>query len=565
MNLARKLDLHKIAKFIVIISIALILSFLINSIWQKNEFDLYPLSRLKWVPIIAVPLFVVSWLASRRLLPAMANLMDRQEFLKQVVLCSLTALVIIWFWPPAVPAWPTSRTLKIESLNEKNPAASGTVLEILKVRNADGSPIPVQKFHLSGDWNIKGDSLVAQGNMPGATAEYSGPVSGGILLDLHYNLDAGKMKVSLDGEDTTIDLYSERGITYQIPLGVAIWQNASGLQQALTGLAMFFQIIGLAILVFILELLSRRQWRFYPLLIAVIFAVILWSYLGIKLSYSKFNAGRAFRDTSSYVEVAEKTLTSREFWAGNRPFTLPLVYKLLHINTSNYTGLKQLKAVEAFQNWFSVVCWALLGLALAATMRHRWTAALIFAFVLFFSISLEVSFWDSLLLSKSVSFSLFALLIAAWVGLGLLPQKIQSSPIGWIYLIGMLMVTVLYSFTREANLYFVLAGSGILLLVTLLGRFPAGDSRKYVFVYTACVIGLFIFQNLTIEWGNRWQIHFYDHLALRILRDPQSPGVLFCCGSPHQCRPDGNYQHARVSISRLPGLRPKDGAGPSLD
>ncbi len=240
-----------------------------------------------------------------------------------------------------------------------------------------------------------------------------------------------------------------------------------------------------------------------------------------KLDYAQFNAGRAFRDTSTYVKTAEQPITSSSFWIGERSFTLPLAYKLLHINSKNFTQANRLKAVDSFQTWLSIFSWTALALALALTLRRPWLSWLAFGLALYFSLNLEVSFWDSLLLSESISFSLFALLLAAWIGMGLLPEKWQTGILSWAYLAGVVVITILYSFTRDTNLYFVVVGAGVLLLVSLFMKSSFAIPRKYVYAYSAFALALFIFQTVTVQAGNRWEIHIYDHLALRILPNPE--------------------------------------------
>ena len=134
---------------------------------------------------------------------------------------------------------------------------------------------------------------------------------------------------------------------------------------------------------------------------------------------------------------------------------------------NNFTQANRLRAVDTFQTWLSIISWTALALALALSLRQPWLSGLAFALTLFFSLNLEISIWDSLLLSESISFSLFALLLAAWIGMGLLPSKWQAGLMGWALLSGVIIITILYSFARDTNLYFVVAGAGALVLVFL--------------------------------------------------------------------------------------------------
>jgi hypothetical protein len=499
---------------------AFIFAVLAVSVWRRNDYNVYALSQLKWAGIITILFFGAAYVLALVLFEKIANAVSAKELRRQAALGLIVGLVVSWFWPAAAPMVPLPGSLQIEALGQQNPASSGANVEIRKITNLDGTAIGLKRFQLSGDWKIQNGRLVSQGQVPGALAEYHGPVAGGIVLDLRYNVDGGKAVVTLDGTNSPLDLYSDRGVSYPQAFGKAIWQNAAWQQRLVTGLAFIFQVVGVALLVLGLWMLSTLQWRFLPLLMALAFAAIFLGYLRVKLDYAQFNGGRAFRDTSTYVKTAEQPIKSSAFWIGERTFTLPLAYKLLHIDSKNFTQANRLKAVDSMQTWLSILSWTSLALALALTLRRPWLGLLAFGLVLYFSLNLEVSIWDSLLLSESISFSLFALLLAAWIGLGLLPRNWQAGLVSWVYLASVMLITILYSFTRDTNLYFVLAGAAVLLLVSLWLKSSFVIPRKLVYTYSAFALALFVFQTATVQAGNRWEIHIYDHLALRILPNP---------------------------------------------
>lgn len=500
---------------------ALSISILFVSIWRRSDYNVYSLSQLKWAAILTVVLFGAAFGITFFLFHRITTAISLSELLRQAAFGVIVGLVVSWFWPAAAPVVPLPGRLQIEALGQQNQASSGSNVEIRKITNLDGSPIGLKRFRLSGDWKIQNGHLVSEGQSPGAVAEYNGPIAGGVILDLRYNLDAGGARVTLNGTNSQLDLYSEKGVSYPQAFGKAIWQNAGWLQKLVTSLAFAFQVIGVAFLVMLLWLLDRLYPRLLPLLLVLIFGAFFISYLRVKHDYAQFNGSRAFRDTSTYVQTAEQPLTSSSFWIGERSFTLPLVYKFLRIDSKNFTQGNRERTVDTFQTWLSIFSWTALALALALSLRRPWLSGLAFGSVLFFSLNLEIGIWDSLLLSESVSFSLFALLLASWIGMGLLPRKWQAGMIGWVYLAGVIIISILYSFTRDTNLYFVVVGAGVLLLVSLFMRASLAIPRKYVYTYAAFALALFIFQTATVQAGNRWEIHIYDHLALRILPNPQ--------------------------------------------
>jgi hypothetical protein len=499
---------------------ALITAVLVVSIWRRNDYNIYALSQLKWAAILAILFFGAAYGLALLLIERIASAISGKELRRQAAIGLVVGLAVSWFWPAAAPVIPLPGSLQIRAMGQQNPASSGANVEIRKITNLDGTPIGLKRFQLGGDWKIQNGRLVSQGQSPGALAEYHGPISGGIVLDLRYNVDGGQAVVTLNGTNSPLDLYSEKGVSYPQAFGKAVWQNAGWQQKLVTGLAFLFQVIGVALLVVGLWMLSRLQWRFLLPLLILAFSAIFVGYLRVKLDYAQFNGGRAFRDTATYVKTAEQPITSSSFWIGERTFTLPLVYKILHVDSKNFTQANRLKAVDSLQTWLSIVSWTALALALALTLRRPWLSLLAFGLVLYFSLNLEVSIWDSLLLSESISFSFFALLLAAWIGLGLLPPKWQAGLASWVCLAGAMLIAILYSFTRDTNLYFVVAGAGVMLLVSLLMKSSFVIPRKIVNTYAAFAMALFIFQTATVQAGNRWEIHIYDHLALRILPNP---------------------------------------------
>jgi hypothetical protein len=66
----------------------------------------------------------------------------------------------------------------------------------------------------------------------------------------------------------------------------------------------------------------------------------------------------------------------------------------------------------------------------------------------------------------------------------------------------------------------------------LLRKLPRSLATTCAFVYPVCVLALFIFQYATLQLGDRWKIHIYDHLALRILPDQPARAYFEQAGLP---------------------------------
>jgi hypothetical protein len=267
------------------------------------------------------------------------------------------------------------------------------------------------------------------------------------------------------------------------------------------------------------------------MLLAGLFCVFTAAFIVIKLSTSTYDQAQYFRDTASYARMADVPVASAYFWVGERPFTLPLFFKLIGVNSQNYRAPVVMAIVGGWQIWLSIVCWTLLGLALAWSTRRRFTALLIFGMCLAFSSIYEISKWDMLLLSESISFSLFALLLVGWIWQLSLLTRPASRLARIASLAGSVFITILYTFVRDSNIYFAVIAATVFAGTVLLYK-KLRTMRWYVLAYLACALALLLAQNVSINLGNRWQIFIYDHLAYRIIPNTRALAYFVQAGLP---------------------------------
>jgi hypothetical protein len=270
--------------------------------------------------------------------------------------------------------------------------------------------------------------------------------------------------------------------------------------------------------------------RSRTLYLMLFYLAILGIAIVIKWSYHTFDAENDFRDTISYVNGADLPLTSLAFWAGTRPFTLPLFYKLLGVGALNYTNPALMDRVSLVQSVFSLIAWSVLGITIALRSHNRWLRAVIFGMLLAFSLTYEISRWDMLLLSESLSFSFFALMLAGWIWLLGMPPSWKKSPCAYLVLAGVILITILFSFTRESNPYFVVMCASVLALVSLFRR--SGLPRALALIYLVAAILVFFAQTASSNLGNRWQIYIYDQLALHLGNDQKFTSYFKQAGLP---------------------------------
>ena len=139
-------------------------------------------------------------------------------------------------------------------------------------------------------------------------------------------------------------------------------------------------------------------------------------------------------DTQGYLEVASHPIFSIEFLAGGRPWTVPLLWKLLP-DADTWRSKAQFL--------ISAGSWSVLAAAVGQCVRGGRFRYVAFGAVLLFSMSTSVIQWDTIMLSESISISLTALVLAAWLELVRAPRPRAIA--------ALLAVSLLWVFTRDSN------------------------------------------------------------------------------------------------------------------
>ena len=238
---------------------------------------------------------------------------------------------------------------------------------------------------------------------------------------------------------------------------------------------------------------SRIPWRnrYIP------YAAIWLLYAGLCFYLYHHTPARHF-PTEGYIT----DMTLAEAWTfANRPIFVPMIYKIFH----NY-GLH----IARFQWFMAVLAWTFLAGSIALILQRKPLKIAGFALVLAFSISRDVYFWNSLLLSESLSHSLLALLLGGWIIWHHRSRQPMSVRTQICLGIGTLAVSCAWATTRDANAYALLIFGVILAL-------PPGRYWRWRCVMATAYIALFAFQMHHADMGNRWHLPYINILGERIL------------------------------------------------
>lgn len=255
-------------------------------------------------------------------------------------------------------------------------------------------------------------------------------------------------------------------------------------------------------------------------------------YLGVVGLYLFFRAGSfvytpvRVTDTPTYEQVSSASILSTDFWAGARPFTVPTLWKLF--------GDDHLRIVAHLA--LSIVAWLALAAAVATAIQSKLVRRLGFSLVLLFGVTTEIILWDPLLLSESVSLSLAALLVAAWIWFVRVPERPSVAAV--------LGATLLWAFVRDSHAYVILFVA-VALLVSLALR--ARTSHKAALAAGCVVIALL--SMASANEGFRWYQPMRDILLNRVAADRGMEDYFEARLGPNWREADARRVYARYLVS----------------
>jgi len=240
-------------------------------------------------------------------------------------------------------------------------------------------------------------------------------------------------------------------------------------------------------------------------------------------------------------------MTIGEAWQNAiRPLTLPLVYKLLSNNVER---------IAAFQWIVAVIGWGMLAGAVAIVLKSKLLKITGFCVILCLSLSRDIAFWNSMLLSESLSNALFVVLIALALLIGAaIQRKALSVPMQFVAGLIVLICAFFWSQTRDTNSYFLLGIAGLIVLVSVGGlimqlgatrgvvptefNIRRGDSPSrpcfvLPFIVVIGFVAIYVQQNRHADAGLRWQYSLVNVMAHRILPYPDKTQFFVDRGMPN--------------------------------
>lgn len=130
--------------------------------------------------------------------------------------------------------------------------------------------------------------------------------------------------------------------------------------------------------------------------------------------------------------------------AGRRPWTVPLLFRLVHSD--------ELRVVV--HALLGAACWGALAVVAAGSVKSRPVRLTVAGAILALGLTTSVTNWDTTILSEPLLLSLTALLVAAWLAFVRQPTTIRA-----LYVLGAMMLFAFIRQTHVVLLIFVAAAS----------------------------------------------------------------------------------------------------------
>lgn len=269
--------------------------------------------------------------------------------------------------------------------------------------------------------------------------------------------------------------------------------------------------------------------------IIILLLILIGAIFRVRVYQDSLSIGTA--DSAMFIQESRLSLSSWDFYTSNRPPTVGVFYKILE-PSSGYDLILVSKAWEgtepdrvvqpgldriAFvQSILSIFAWSLLAWVTAFRLNTLFGKLLAVVLILLFAYSPQMADWDGVLMSESLSFSLFVVLFSLLIELvhRIYYEGRQVSKFTWGLAIAWFIVTSLWVFTRDSGAYGILITVLLLSIGVLLPSVRKRLPLKLILILLAAMSGVFILHNVTLRASDRWVNPFMNNLIKNVMPYP---------------------------------------------
>jgi hypothetical protein len=215
-------------------------------------------------------------------------------------------------------------------------------------------------------------------------------------------------------------------------------------------------------------------------------------------------------DGHIWAKLGERSLLGAGFWRSTRPFTLPLVNRILGFSDER---------VIWFQCLLGAVAWSVWALTLTRIFSTLPGKCFVLVGTLALALSSSIHGWDAVIRSESVSLSFLVLMFAAIVNHVLRPAAQATGWRAWIWAIVTVPLAVLAAFSRDTNGFLLALAAVALVAVSLIRE---RRERRVVGVVLACVLlTVAIAASSNAHAGKRYRFPLMNVVFQRILPEKE--------------------------------------------
>lgn len=463
-------------------------------------FSKYSATRLAAVFITA---FAVFFAALAAVLPAFRGLKPRVKACILTLTLILSVYALVWFDPPQSGLY-REHTLTVRALPDENGVTAPVTLTWVN--------------HVGGDVSLS--TVQCEGNCDGMTLtdsasalRWSGKTGNIATVEFISGEGMGIAEVSWDDSVRKVGLSNPN--LNRISLDQA-FPSADGMPEfsAEWGISLLICFIALSGAVGLLPKWSVRRFFVTAFVCFASFRVCVFMTAEEPLY---------FIDSQSYLGMSEMSVGDilkgtpychdGIWYCISRPAFIPLVYKLCGQNG---------RVIAAVQLVISILAWGFSAAAASTLCRARSRKEILIAMFLGLGCVPNVTRWDPMIMSESLSISVAMSLVGScfWLTAPNEQREWRIAPA-----VCAAVSALLYVQSRDSASWTVLLIAALLLLLTRLRQ------RRIIPIVLAAGMTVFCLGIMT-NTGGRWQYPFENVLFNRIARDPQAEAFFIEAGMP---------------------------------
>ncbi len=454
------------------------------------------------------------------------NLARREWLPILLISLVLTVCVMIWFPMPDTGLY-QAHDLSLRTIPDENGEIRPVTLTWL---HREGGDIPLAALRCTGNCSPGDNGVTLQDES--AELTWHGRTGDKVTIEFVSDEHQGIAEISWDGRSQSRPLnntdFSRLSFDHEFP-------PSAGLAEFIAVCLLVFPLCFAGTLSAI-KLLPQWDLRIFG---PAAFAVFI---LFRVIQFCTVSAPLTFFDSESYLGMSEMPVTDilrgREYchdqiwYCIARPAFIPLVYKLCG---------QDLKTITIVQLVFSLLSWGFFAQRAAALCRTDIRKKLLVILTLGLGCIPNVTRWDQIIMSESLSISAALLLMGScfWLLQPNSGKRWQPLPA-----LCTALSALLYAQSRDSAVWTVVL---ILVLLLCLNRLRS-QRRVMVLLCAALALICFLAMNNT---GQRWQYPFENVLFNRIARTPGGMEYFIEAGMPTPPRIEELYGVEHMMSSEL--------------